>query len=352
MSKVIYLPLEPLHERYTEQMKRWVEADLVATGTDYTTVEGDPTSDSIQNGQWLDITSTIAYKASQIRKLAKLFEDGVIVKGDWILLGDVWFPGIESIKYMADLMLGKDSIKFAGWHYAGCYDKHDFLAKGLGEWGKRWERHAIRNILDLVVVGSHFHKKYLVEGVGEDVASKILPYGLAWDHTELLPYHSMIKKKIVVFPHRNAPEKQPHLFRMAAQHFWRHHPEWKFVISTSGQADIAESQNVSVVKHTSKDSYYKFLAECSIFYSSALQETFGYALHEAIVLGLSIVAPNRCSYPETLQDDSRFLYNDKDVIGINLLEQQINSRPIVPLEYSSRYSGSTKWLLNRMKEKA
>jgi len=46
-----------------------------------------------------------------------------------------------------------------------------------------------------------------------------------------------------------------------------------------------------------------------VFFSAAYQETFGYALQEAIAFG---VQPNRLSYPEVLEDDTRFLYNSME----------------------------------------
>lgn len=341
MSKVIFLPLEPLHERYTQQMYKWVEASMHRLGIQSREVLGKPSSMYINHGQWLDTTATIQYKSSQVRNLAEMFERGQIDKGDTILLGDVWFPGIESIRFMSDLLLGKGSVKIAGWHYAGCFDPHDYLARNLGAWSKPWELSILNNVLDFVCVGSEYHKQLLTLGAGGAIASKILPLGLAWNPDDLAPYRTSEKEKIVIFPHRNAPEKQPEHFRMLAKHAMQHHPDWKFVISTSSKADIAESENVAVVKHESKESYYRLLAKCSIFYSSALQETFGYALHEAIALGLSVVAPYRASYKEMLQEDPRFLYDHKDVCGIKLFGERAADPIPVPYEYTERYKNST-----------
>lgn len=349
---VIFLPIEPLEERYTAQMLRWVEDALKSLGVEYRIVlPATKDYQSIKHGQWLDTYSTTRYRSDQISLVATQFENGFIKDGDVFLVGDVWYPGIEAIRLMADLSHIK--IKIAGWHYAGTADPADLLHRELGDWARTWEHWLMNYGLDAVCVGSEFHKNMLRASFGRKV--EIYPLGLAWQPDEVKQYATPRgqRSKIVVFPHRIAPEKDPEAFYELARIY--KDSGWQFVVSTNN-ARVAEkvmvdpkAKYISVAWHKNKQDYYKFLAQCSIYYSNATQETFGYSLHEAIALGLAVVAPMRCSYPEGLQYDPRFLFDPlHDPLGLDLLGKMLNYPIAVPYEYTSRYAGSEKEFISKL----
>jgi hypothetical protein len=56
MKTIWFLPLEPLQQRYTEQMYRWVAAALDRLCLPYISITGEAYA-SIKHGQWLDTGS-------------------------------------------------------------------------------------------------------------------------------------------------------------------------------------------------------------------------------------------------------------------------------------------------------
>lgn len=334
MPRVIwFIPIEPLHERYSEQMYDWVEDafDLSQHVENYETLDGIPLDGSTeiaQPGQWLDTNNTVAYKASQMRTIAATFANGDVSDGDVFLFGDLWWPGIEQVRYMAEL--NEIDVTIAGWHYAGMFDPSDLLARRLGQWATRWEKTMLGGLVDLICVGSHYHKRLLLSA---DVGAlpHVLPLGLAWDSRGVEDYARprAEREKWVVFPHRFAPEKRPLEFIQAAVALREEFPQWSFIMSTSSQAqrdsplaDEARNAGVGVVCHSGKHEYYRWLSRASVWYSAAEQETFGYSLHEAIAMGLSVVAPRRCCYPEVLAET----YDSSvDPFGVNMLRKAMRS---------------------------
>lgn len=344
---IYFLPIEPMHERYSEQMLRWVEAKLPSGG--YTTLLPERRPVKIVHGQWLDTFGTCEFKSSQLQMVARLFAEGAVRDGDVFLLGDVWMPGVEQIRFMAE-MAGL-RVKIAGWHYAGMFDPQDLLHRTLTRWASGWERNLLLNVLDAVCVGSEFHKALILKAFkgrerdGVDV--KILPAGLAWDRSEVAAFAVPVsqREKIVCFPHRIAPEKGVDCFVRLAHRLASNFPDWRWCISTSSKTvelppEIAASNVVELVRHESKADYYRWLARCGVWYSAATQETFGYSMHEAAALGLPIVAPRRCSYAEMLTGPGT-LY--KSAVGeVEMIGRMMafDRGIVVPAEVRSDYSRS------------
>lgn len=331
MVTVHFLPIEPLAERYTEQMLGWVEGGLDQAGATSKTYLP-PSPSHIETGEWLDVFGTVGFKARQLETVADAFRAREVQHGDTFLLGDVWFPGVEGIRFMADLAAIK--VRIVGWHYAGCFDPADLLATSLGRWGPAYERVLLTEVLDRIFVGSRFHRDLLVGGGAPP--DRVEVRGLVWKPSAVEPFRvpESERERIVVFPHRIAPEKQPKVFASLARRLNGYHG-YRFLFSTSRPNGPDEYLGVPVVRHATKADYYRFLARCSIFYSAARQETFGYALHEAIALGLGVVAPGRCSYPEMLNHDERFLYDDDD--GEELLRAHMAQPVAPPIEWTRRY---------------
>lgn len=353
---IFFLPLEPLDERYTAQMLKWVEEDITKSGYGLKTLKPVmPGYLHVRHGQWLDTFETTRWRNAQMTMVADVFEKNSVRDGDIFLFGDVWYPGIEAVRLIADLTHVK--IAVAGWHYAGTADPADLLHRELGNWGGEWEKWLVGDYLDAVCVGSHFHKGMIVEnllGGDWELGLHIHPLGLAWHPQDVIRYRKPPHKRerIVVFPHRLALEKNPKAFYDIAKKFKKTFPKWKFVVSTNnpGVAGLVPA-GIQVVCHASKHEYYEWLSTCAIYYSAATQETFGYALHEAIALGLGVVAPARCSYVEGLQGDERFMYNEEDLIGEELLAWHLgqfdrNGEPVSPpIDYTTRYSTSVSLFL-------
>lgn len=283
------LPIEPFDERYTEQWFRWWPEELLKYGHDVNIVSGDEVGDLI-DGEFLDPVSTWIWKGSQVANFAKAVESGDVVSGDIVMVMDGWGPAITAIGYMRDACENLD-IKICGFFHAGSYDPWDFLARvGMDKWASGIESSWLE-ICDLVLLGSEYHKKLLVEKrrlKPEKAFVCGLPiypeeYKILIEQHE---YHS--RKNLVVFPHRLAPEKAKWEFDLIKEIFEKKYgaiAEW--VVAR----ECCES----------KKEYYQLLANSKVVVSTARQETFGIAMQEGIAFGAWAVAPNRLSYPETIK---------------------------------------------------
>ena len=101
--KLYYLPLEPYVERYTFFMSAvngWAEDHFQKNGIDYVRIDGDALGTTIKNGVVLDACGRSYFAMSQIMKVVKLINDGIIQDDDVIYVEDFWHPGIESLFYV------------------------------------------------------------------------------------------------------------------------------------------------------------------------------------------------------------------------------------------------------------
>jgi glycosyltransferase involved in cell wall biosynthesis len=346
-----WLPLEPLHERYTEQVDRWVCQALASTNLAWRRVSGNTSTGVIKHGQWLDTVGTAAWKTEQLLQLTKDIGAGAVSSGDIILVGDVWFPGIETVKCQCDL-LGLQ-VRFAGWHHAGCFDPHDYLTRSLGVWGRRFEVMLLEGIFDAVAFGSDHHREFVSRNVtlkGKGVAA-----GQPWDHAEVAQHGHKERRRIVAFNHRWADEKRPWEFMRLAREMKS--SGWTFAVSTNGQvsntmAAACKESGIEIVQHASKANYYNWLATVGAVWSGADQETFGYSFLEAVALGVPVIAPNRLSYRNHLQraglSPSDWLYGEDDLLGQSRLAANMNQPKPMPAIVSQQYDSSIKGFLQEV----
>lgn len=285
--RIWLLGIEPLVERYSAQWARWFPEQLRALGHDVRIVNGDRRSQSIGTGEFLDVYDTHIWKATQLAALACELSAGRVLESDVVLLTDAWSPAVTALAYMRDA--GPVRFKLAGLLHAGTYDPHDFLARrGLGRWAADVERGWLA-ALDIVCVATSFHKELLVAARAADprkVRVTGFPlYAGEWC-AHVVPWSK--RERLVVFPHRLAPEKQPWAFDELRHAYVRRYGDdgtrW---VTTKGTC-------------VTKADYYSLLGHARVAVSAALQETWGIAMLEALSLGCWPVAPARLSYPETL----------------------------------------------------
>ena len=343
-----YLPIEPIESRYTAQMLKWVVRELDEGEWDYQVIMPDEEEHSIAQGQFLDIYGTISWKARQIDKVSRLFNEGKVRPWDVFLIGDLWFPGIEAIPYMATL--SGIPVTIWGWHYAGCADPNDFVQPccnlGLYEAEKSWLK-----LADGVFVGSLYHKNIMYEAFGD--TGLVFATGLVWDYEDVrlsVPLTPVDERpKRIIFPHRCAPEKNPEAFYRAAEFFAD--KGWDFIITSSRKGTPKDlgfktSKYWRVLTGLSKQEYYDILSTCRVFFSSAYQETFGYALHEAVTFNVTPVCPKRLSYQEVLP--SPYLY-ENDIGCIRKVEHYVEKPFPAPLSVTKNYHRSAKTALDIIK---
>ena len=289
MSMVINIPIEPIEHRYSADWNRWFEKELKDRKFDYWTILPNRLrDDKIREGAFLDVVNTTYFKAKQIAEIAGRFELGEIPRNERVvfLIHDGWFP-IEQLAYMRD-MLGCYEWKFVGLFHAGTYDRWDQLAQhGMYTYGEDLEN-AWFKIYDKVIVASNYHRNLLC--LHRDINSErieVIPWKVEVPE-DLIGIEKPIAMNWIVFPHRYNVEKQPSLYGDTS--IWIS-DEWSMV-NTSGCK--------------TKREYYEILAKSKICVSFSLQETFGIAMIEAVLLGCIPLVPDRLAYKEMYFDDFKY----------------------------------------------
>lgn len=291
MSKAIhFLPIENMEQRYTRLMNTVVSpfCSHVYYPTDFVETK-------IAKGQFLDVERTIEFKSKQLAMVSRAFQEGKVNDGDSFLIGDLFFPGIESIKYMAELQGIK--VRIVGFNYAGRADSTDFV-QGLGYWADYAEK-MYHEVADLILVGSEFHKKQVVDYF-ELPEHKVVATGYVWNAEEAYKVYPHIeaKEEFVIYPHRLCREKGFDDFVSICEHY----PEMKFVVTSSGNRDnsVVLPQNADYISGLTKQEYYKMMSRAKYYLSTAFQETFGYTVQEAIMYNCIIAVPRRACYEEVV----------------------------------------------------
>lgn len=293
-----YIPIEPYETRYTADWVNDYEREFDLAGVNYTTVLGNKTSNKVTDGGVLDACGTHLYKFSQLQTIITKISTGEITDNDTIFFADLWFPGIESLFYIRNMLNVK--FKICGIFHAGTYDFADFTYRnGMRPWGKYIEACWFEEI-DEIFVATEFHKQLLIMNspYSFDMEEKIFVTGLPFYADKLRTKYGVNKTddNILVFPHRVDDEKHPELFDELV--CWLQDKQVKFTpIKT-------------IVETKSREEYFKVLAKSKVMVSFADQETFGYSTLESMALDNIVVVPNKLSYVETVPD--KFRYDTKE----------------------------------------
>jgi glycosyltransferase involved in cell wall biosynthesis len=332
MSKIIYLPLEELPQRYTGMMNAAIypKVDISL----YPKIEIDT---EIKRGQFLDIVNTCKFKAAQLQMVADLFNEGKVENGDAFLIGDIFFPGIEMIKYMSEL-LGLD-VKVFGINYAGRADKTDFVQQ-LSYWADASEA-GYHFICDGIFVGSSDHANNVVDHFNLNPVT-VYRTGLVWD----LEYMNQFpkggeKEDFVIWPHRFSKEKGiDELVEFAKN------TKKKIIITSSGPAkDLGKlPKNIEYRHSLTKAEYFDLMRRAKWYLSTAYQETFGYTIQEAIYFGCEILVPNRACCPEMVP--AKNVYNSVDEIETKFNEGGL----VVPMSWTEKWDNNAQTMIDIIKE--
>lgn len=309
MSRIIYIPLEHLEERYTPMFNSEIKkySDFYIYPKDF-----DNYPQSIEKGQFLDINKTMIFKTSQLNIISKMFYEGDIMDGDIFLFADIFFPGIEGIKYMAELQ--GLSVKICAFNHAGRADEDDFVQK-LGSWSDHSEK-GYHEACDLIFFGSNYHRKRVTHYFDIPV-EKTLVTGMIWSSQFVDSIYTppTIIEKInrVIWPHRFSSEKG----YLDLLNFATLNPSLDIIVTSCGKINIDKSvnlpENIQLIPHLTKAEYYEALAFSKYYLSTAYQETFGYTLQEAIYFNCEVAVPNRACYPEMVPKEC--LYESIDLMS-------------------------------------
>lgn len=321
--RIIWVPLEPLPERYTEDWARWFPREFERLGVEYLTIDGEPLTTRIETGDVLDAFGTNYWKASQLQEIMLLWYNGNFREDDVFLFADLWFPGIEMLAYARAFAPGP---KIAGILHAGTYDPNDFtVRRGMRSWGMHFE-YMLGELVDAAFVATEYHKKILRPAFNSNSWRKIHVTGLPFYAKELREeYDNGLGRsaRLVAFPHRLDPEKQPDVWRT----FQAGMPPTTSFITT------AEPR-------TSKDDYYRTLSYAKVAVSFALQETFGYAMLEASALGAIPIVPDALSYREMYPLEYRYVSGELNHAIGKASRAIAGDLPPLPLSHFDQYEHS------------
>lgn len=302
MKKIIYLPFEELPQRYT---KMWNDSIISMLSPSDIVVWGKATTDTIEAGEFLDTYGTIAYKSSQMGNVARSFQHKKIQDGDIFFVPDIFYPSLESIRYMAELSDIK--VKIVAFNHAGRADEDDFVQK-LNSWSDGQEK-VWHDMCDMVMVGSEYQKERVQKKFHHD---NVKVTGAVWssDWMQKNGYKADHKKQpYVIYPHRPSKEKQFDLFLDIANN----NPSLHFVITSCGGnrlLGVPLPKNVEYRFSLSKKEYYDIFSKAECYLSTAKQETFGYTLQEAIYFGCKIIVPDYACYREYAAQDSILTFDE------------------------------------------
>ena len=334
---IFYVGLEELEQRYTKMFN-----NAFKPYCNYFVYPEIKDNGLIEKGQFLDINKTCIFKAKQLEIIANYFKNNIVKNGDCFVFADIFFPGIEMLRYMAELADIK--IFIFAFNHAGRADKTDFVQK-LGKWSDFSEA-GYHYCCDAVFVGSKFHKMNIIKyfKIPED---KIFVTGPIWDiafTNSVFPRETPHRKEdFIIYPHRLCKEKGFDDFIKYAEN-----TDKKIIITTSGNPveNIQFPKNVEYKHNLTKAQYYEIMSRARWYLSTAYQETFGYTVQEAIWYGCEILAPDRACYPEMLPE--RNLYKNINEIDKKFREDDLK----VPLRYTLKWNNNIKKMLEIIKERS
>lgn len=350
--------LEPLEERYTTSWYKNIPLAFEETFDHVVVIDGEPLSDYVGAGTFLDINSTVHYKSMQLAKISKLFFQGSIKNGDIFFVADIEFWGIESIRFMADLQGIR--IGLFGFCHAASYTIEDFM-EPTASYSRFFELGWLA-AFDLIFVGTEYHKNAIIERriqplvvseIDKQVMiDKIVVTGnpLFLSDYELASVETPKLKQLII-SNRFDWEKRPNLSLDFCYILKRRIPDLNIIVTTSRPkfksnkkwlVELARCMEndgiIKIYEGLSKRQYHALLAESRIFLTNTIEENFGYCLIEAIIHNTYPLAENKYSHPELLMNDSRFLFDDTDDIipkALALLDSDYNISDMSKRYYQS-----------------
>jgi len=279
--------LEAHEQRYTGEWAHYLPQQIrhALPNEQVCIIEGTASRQETTPGAFLNFAATNIFKSQQIAEIADLFERQVVKAGDCFLFTDAWHYGITALRYMSDLL--QIPVRTVALWHAASHDPHDFLGRIPDvTWARHFER-SLFEAIDVNVFATQFHVDLFksVHQVQDD--SRILRAGWPMEYMPgmLATYQNRQKRKLVLFPHRIAPEKQVDIFRDLATEF----PDYEF--------RVCQEQKLT------KPEYHTLLGEAVAVFSASLQETLGIGLWEGLACGAIPIAPNRLSYAEMYPED-------------------------------------------------
>lgn len=199
---------------------------------------------------------------------------------DPVLFVEAWNPAVLALR-QAFFLAGR-TCNFYGILHGASGVAGDYL-EGQA-WARRLEND-MSYVYKKIFVATDYFKKCLSEW-----SCPIEVTGLP------IPKDCVVgeKEKIVVFNHRWTADKRPEIFVEVAEQL---PDDWSAVVLTPNDL-VVTHRRITVVRCANRAEYTKALSRAAIVFSSAILETFGYAMLEGHLSGAITVAPLSAAYIE------------------------------------------------------
>lgn len=255
-----------------------------------------------------DATMTRSFASTALQATTEMKD------GDILFFADAWCPAIPMIKFHA--YCSGINIKMFGIFHSSVYTPGDFLYEGRF-WSGPLEAHIVDDCLDGVFVAT----EYGVHSLMQNPSLCVLP-----DHvvhaTGLPPVYApagvepvVNEKPTVIFAHRWAADKQPQKFLALAAAFQQLFPDDPVTFKVLHPVPIdfgSLPSNVETVFCEQRETYWAHAMAADVTASTALLETYGYSILDAVLYGALPFVPNVACYPYLY--DQRFIYDAQQPI--------------------------------------
>ena len=342
MTKLIYIPLEPLEHRC---FGHWYDALFEAFTNEFEAViRIAPHNCKIVdagNTGIMDTLSSTKWKLWQLENIRQLFEEGQIEPNDVFFFDDLYFPGIEIVKYISDLL--EIPISITGCLHGGSWIYGDYVKK-MGDWPISFESMMFL-IADKIILATEYHRGTIINAFDTssryDVLQKLYVTGYPVQYDDIREFAIVPtgeRENIIVYAQRVDDQKRTNEVIKHIQALWHLRKDFKFVMTSSTTSKLSANTDLSIriaqlqndmrecfeIKEgLSRDDYFKLLGKSKVFISMAKGETFGYALVESLAAGVSPVVCSGVTHDEILLDDTRFVSKDMDSVP-DLLSERLD----------------------------
>jgi hypothetical protein len=365
--RIILLPLEPLEERYTAQWYVWFPREFERLGIDYIIVDGERLTERVESGVFLDIHSSYYWEFSQLQKVIKMFKNNEIKDDDIIFSMDIEFPGhFYALKYLA--LKTNKKVKTYGFLHSGSYVDGEFVS--FLEPSMKYFELGWLETLDGIFVGSNYHKQLIIKRRLEpfnrtDLANKIHVTGNPFfinDACELVKPKPLDKREIdIILPGRPDIDKRPWEALMLALTASQRLGRDLNIVVTTGRAKyegwnskwirtfieyISKKCNVKLYEGLGKKQYYELLSNSKLYITTSISDNFGYCAVEAMCYNVNPIMPNNLSFPEHVNYNNKFLYNNYDEAIEKIMDLYYN--PLEVSHYVHKYEKSIEKMVNIM----
>lgn len=353
--KLFYIPLEPLEHRC---FGHWYDALNDAFKKEFDEVvriapESVERNDAGDTGI-MDTLSSTKWKLWQLEAIRKAFDEGKVKPNDVFFFDDIYFPGIETVRFISDLL--KIPISITGCLHGGSWIEGDYVRK-LGDWPMNFES-LMFVVCDKILLATDYHGqrifRVLERGSYCDIGKKLFVTGYPVQYDDIralaiVPTNE--RENIIVYAQRIDEQKRTNEVLKSIEELWHLRQDFVFIMTSSTTSEISADDTMRIrlnnlkekmggqlvfAEGLTREQYFKLLCKSKVFISLAEGETFGYALVESLAAGVSPVVCEGVTHNEILLDDYRFITLSIDQVPY-LLSKRLDE-PIDMHHLVARYS--------------